>query len=141
MPISTEHAGRTYPPLSYSVTAAKIAEFAAAIGDDNPAYQGPDAIAPPTFGVVLANWDAVFTDSELDVKLAQMIHAEQKFAYDRPLRAGQDVEATVTIENVRIRGSVEIITVATRIATPEGEKVATLTSTLFHTRSPEEVQA
>lgn len=133
MPISTEHAGRTYPPVSYTVTAGKIAEFAAAIGDTNPAYQGGAAIAPPTFAVVLANWDAVLEDPELDVKLTQMLHAEQRFAYARPLRAGDDVTATATIDNVRIRGNVEILTIATRVDSA-GEHIATLTSTLFHNR-------
>jgi hypothetical protein len=39
MPISEAHAGRSYPPTPlYQVTALKIAEFAAALGDANTAY-------------------------------------------------------------------------------------------------------
>ena len=49
MAISEAHAGRRYPPTEpYEVSAAKIAEFAAALGDDNPRYCGPELIAPPT---------------------------------------------------------------------------------------------
>ncbi|HHV21421.1 MAG TPA: MaoC family dehydratase [Propionibacterium sp.] len=134
MPISTEHAGRAYPPLHYRVTAGKIAEFAAALGDDNPAYQGEDAIAPPTFPVVLASWDAVFGDPELELALNRTIHVEQKFAYVRPLRAGDHVTATLRIESVRVRGQVDMVTVATSIDTVDGDHVCTMTSSLFHNR-------
>lgn len=134
MPISTEHAGRSYPPLRYQVTAGKIAEFAAALGDTNPAYSGADAIAPPTFPVVLAGWDAVFGDPDLGLALNRTIHVEQKFAYARPLRAGDEVDATVTIASVRVRGLVDMVTVATEIAIVDGEHLCTMTSNLFHTR-------
>lgn len=134
MPISPEHKGRSYPPLRYQVTAGKIAEFAAALGDPNPAYAGPDAVAPPTFPVVLAGWDAVFGDPELGLDLNRTIHAEQKFAYARPLRAGNEVEATVSITSVRVRGQVDRVVVATDIATVSGDHVCTMTSSLFHTR-------
>ncbi|MDO5681797.1 MAG: MaoC family dehydratase N-terminal domain-containing protein [Propionibacteriaceae bacterium] len=137
MPISTEDAGRTYPPLHYQVTAGKIAEFAAALGDDNPAYQGADAIAPPTFPVVLASWDAVFGDPDLGLSLNRTIHVEQKFTYARPLRAGDDVTATLRIADVRVRGQVDRITVATSIDTVAGEHVCTMTSSLFHSREEE----
>lgn len=156
MPISTEHAGRTYPSQSYTVTAGKIAEFAAALGDENLAYQGADAIAPPTFPVVLANWGAVFGDPDLGLALNRTIHVEQKFAYTRPLRAGDDVTATVTIANVRVRGAVDMVTVETRVdledrvetsvdpaerepAAGEAQDghIVTMTSTLFHTREEE----
>lgn len=134
MPISTEHEGRSYEPLRYRVTEGKIAEFAAALGDSNPAYAGADAIAPPTFPVVMAGWDAVFGDPELGLDLNRTIHAEQKFAYARPLRAGDEVEATVSISSVRVRGQVDRVVVATNIATVGGDHVCTMTSSLFHTR-------
>ena len=55
MPISAEHAGRTYDPApAYRVSRAKIAEFARAIQDENPAYFGDHPIAPPTFAAVIA---------------------------------------------------------------------------------------
>ena len=137
MPISAEHAGRSYPPLRYRVTEGKIAEFAAALGDTNPAYAGADSVAPPTFPVVLAGWDAVFGDPELGLALNRTIHVEQKFAYARPLRAGDEVEATVTISGVRVRGQVDMVTVTTDIRTDDGEDVCIMTSNLFHTREEE----
>ena len=41
MAITEAHAGRRYPPTApYAVSAAKIAEFARALGDDNPRTPG-----------------------------------------------------------------------------------------------------
>ena len=55
--------GRSYPPSAvYEVGRAKIAEFAAAIGADDPVHRDPaaaraaghpDVIAPPTFAIVV----------------------------------------------------------------------------------------
>ena len=66
--IDESHAGRSYPATEpYQVTAVKIAEFAAAIGDDNPAYAGASPIAPPTFAAVIAGraWEALWADEGL----------------------------------------------------------------------------
>ena len=143
MPITDAHVGRTYPATApYAVTAGKIAEFADALGDDNPAYRGPDAVAPPTLAIVvaLASWDGLFADDELDLKLSQLIHADQRFDHERPLRAGDEVVSVLTIDKVRTRADTAIITVSSRIETTAGEHVCTSTSTLLHTW-PEEVAA
>ena len=83
MAISPEHAGRSYPPTAaYEVSAAKIAEFARAIGDDNPAYFADAPIAPPTFVAVIAAaaWEAMFADAELGLALRRIVHGDQRFA-------------------------------------------------------------
>ena len=55
MPITAEHVGRRYPAAPpYVVSRAKIAEFAEAVRDDNPAYRGDHPVAPPTFAAVIA---------------------------------------------------------------------------------------
>jgi acyl dehydratase len=143
MPISDAHVGRTYPATEpYAVTAGKIAEFADALGDDNPAYRGPDAVAPPTFPIVVAfaAWDGLFADPELDIKLSRLIHGDQRFDHVRPLRAGDEVVSQLSIDKVRARGNSAFITVSARIETTAGEHVCTSTSTLLHTW-PEEASA
>lgn len=143
MPITDAHVGRTYPATEpYTVTAGKIAEFADALGDDNPAYRGADAVAPPTFAIVVAlsSWDGLFGDEELDIKLSRLVHADQRFDFARPLRAGDEVVSVLTIDKVRVRGNAAFITVSSRIATTGGERVCTSTSTLLHTW-PEEASA
>lgn len=136
MPITDAHVGRTYPATEpYLVSREKIAEFATALGDDHPAFRGRTPIAPPTFAAVLAAaaWQNLFDDPELEMKLAQTIHADQRFEWARQLRTGDEVTATLTIDKVRARGDSAFITVTVRLATTEGEGVCSAMSTLLHT--------
>lgn len=137
VPISEAHAGRRYPPTPpYEVTAGKIAEFAAALGDDADAYRGEQAVAPPTFAAVLsaAAWQAMFDDPELELALRRVVHGDQRFTYARPLRAGDRVTATLTIDKVRPRGSTELISTSVLVATEAGEAVCTAAATFLHSR-------
>ena len=139
--ISETHVGRSYPPSApYLVSAAKVAEFAAALGDaDNPAYAGPDAVAPPTFAVLLSSaaWQAMFDDPELELSLSSTVHTDQRFSWRRPLRVGDEVTATLNIEKFRARGSSAFITIVVALDAG-GERICDATSTLLHTW-PEEV--
>ena len=77
MAITEAHAGRRYPPNEpYQVSAAKIAEFAAALGDDHPRYRGESPIAPPTFAAIISApaWNQLFGDPELR-RVAGALHA------------------------------------------------------------------
>lgn len=137
MPISTDHAGRTYPPTEpYRVTAEKIAEFAAALGDDNPAYAGEQPIAPPTFAATIAAqaWQALWDDSELELELSHVVHGDQRIDHVRPLRAGDLVTARLRIDSVRIRGAVDMIKSSMMLETTAGEDVCTAAATFLHTR-------
>ncbi|WP_431977916.1 FAS1-like dehydratase domain-containing protein [Propioniciclava coleopterorum] len=123
MPITDAHVGRSYPATQpYRVSREKIAEFAAALGDDNPAYAGDAPQAPPTFAAVLAAqaWGGLFADPELDLQLARTIHADQRFAWTRPLCAGDEVIATLTIDKVRARANTAFITVSVALDTTAG---------------------
>ena len=136
MPISAEHAGRTYAPApAYRVSRAKIAEFARAIQDENPAYFGDRPIAPPTFAAVIAAqaWDSLFGDEELGLALHRTVHADQTFDFHRPLREGDDVVAQLTIERVRNRGNLDMVTILVAL-TVGGEAVCDARSTLMHNR-------
>ncbi|MHA7861058.1 FAS1-like dehydratase domain-containing protein [Tessaracoccus sp. Y36] len=140
MPISAEHVGRRYPAAPpYVVSRAKIAEFASAVRDDNPAYSGEDPIAPPTFAAVIAAqaWAAMFGDEELGLALNRTMHTDQSFAFHRPLRPGDAVVAKLSIEKVRNRGNLEMITVLVDL-TVDGEAVCEARSTLMHTRPRED---
>jgi acyl dehydratase len=129
--------GRTWPATQpYTVSREKIAEFARALADPNPAYQGDQAIAPPTLAAVIANqaWQALFDDPGLDVQLKRVIHADQQFEWTRPIRAGDTLVAAVAVEDLKVRGTTEFITLAVRLSTVEGEAVAVSRSSLIHNR-------
>ncbi|MDR1387557.1 MAG: MaoC family dehydratase N-terminal domain-containing protein, partial [Propionibacteriaceae bacterium] len=135
MPISPDQVGRVFgPTAAYEVSAAKIAEFARALGDPDPAYQGDRAVAPPTFAAVIAAqaWDQLWSDPELGLDLSRVIHADQAFQFFRPLAAGQRVQASLTIESVRQRGPLTHLGLTVELRDQTGRRLARSASTLIH---------
>jgi acyl dehydratase len=142
MAVNRDYVGRTFPVSEpYEVSRVKIAEFADAIGDPNPLFRDrdaaraaghPDVIAPPTFAIVVSMTSSarVIGDPGLGVNYAMIVHGEQRFTYDRPIRAGDVLTATSTIADIRQAGSNVMITTSTDIQTVGGEHVCTARSTL-----------
>lgn len=136
MAISPEHVGRSYPSATpYRVSRAKIDEFRAAIFDDNPAYDSDPAVAPPTFAMVIAAqaWQGVFDDADLGLALRRLVHTDQRLTFTRPLAEGDLVEAVATIDKVRNRGEIDLVTLSVALSV-DGEQVCVATSSLMHTR-------
>jgi hypothetical protein len=137
MAISEAHAGRRYPAIDpYQVSAAKIAEFATALGDDNPRYQGQSPIAPPTFAAVISApaWNQLFSDPELELSLERIVHGDQRFTFFRPFRAGEVVIAKATIDRVRIRAGSELISASVDMSGRDGEQICSAQATFSHAR-------
>ena len=142
MPIDPSYAGRSYPPTEpYEVGVEKIREFADALGDPNPAYRDREAakalghaegIAPPTFPFVLTFKASrkLIEDPDLGIDYSRVVHGEQRFAHARPVRAGDVLTVTVTLESVKSAGGHDMVTSRSDVATVEGEHVATAWSTL-----------
>jgi len=140
--INPAYAGRIFDPSEpYEVSRVKIAEFATAIGDSSPLCRDraaaqaagyPDVVAPPTFAIVITavNSARLIADPDLGVNYAMVVHGEQSFAYDRPLRAGDVVVAQTTIESIRQVRSLTTMATVTEISTVDGEHVCTAHSTL-----------
>jgi acyl dehydratase len=148
MPLDASYAGRSYPPTPpYEVSREKIREFADAIGDPDPAYRDAEAaralghadvVAPPTFAVIVAfrGLDVIVADPDLGLDYSRVVHGDQRFRYLRPLRAGDRVTATATIDAVRSRAGNDVLTVRCELATEAGEPVGTATTTLV-SRAPD----
>ena len=137
MAISEAHIGRRYPPCDpYQVSAAKIVEFATALGDDNPRYRGESPIAPPTFAAVISAlaWEKLFGDPELELSVGRIVHGDQRFTFMRPLHAGDVAIATATIGRVRVRAGSELISATVDIAGSDGEPICTAQATFAHLR-------
>jgi acyl dehydratase len=142
MAINPDFVGKTFPPSApYEVSRVKLAEFADAIGDQNPVYRErsaaqeagfPDVIAPATFPIVIsmASSARVLAEPGLNLNYAMVVHGEQRFEYERPLRAGDVVTAQSTISDIRNVGRNSLMTTTTRITTVDGEHVCTAYSTL-----------
>ncbi|MFL6027064.1 MAG: MaoC family dehydratase N-terminal domain-containing protein [Friedmanniella sp.] len=137
MAISEAHVGRQYPPTPpYEVSAAKVAEFARALGEGHSRHFAADAVAPPTFAAVLTGsaWQSMFDDPELGLALRRVIHGDQRFEFTRLLKVGDRVQATLTIDKVRSRGATDIISASVALRTLAGEPVCTASATFFHGR-------
>ncbi|MFL6140087.1 MAG: MaoC family dehydratase N-terminal domain-containing protein [Frankiaceae bacterium] len=142
MPLDQSFAGRSYPPTqAYEVGREKIREFADAIGDLNPVYRDqaaaralghPDVIAPPTFVIVLSMRAAqqVVFDPALGLDYSRVVHGEQRFVHERPIRAGDRLRVVVTVDSVRSARGNDILTTRGDVSTVEGEHVCTAYSTL-----------
>jgi len=142
MAINPDFLGKTFPPSApHEISRVKLAEFADAIGDQNPLYRDraaaraagfPDVIAPPTFPNVITMTSSARALAEpgLNLNYAMVVHGEQRFEYARPLHAGDVVTAQVTITEIRDVGRNSMMSTTTQISTVEGEHVCTAHSTL-----------
>ncbi len=142
MALDQELVGRSYPPSAvYEVGRVKIAEFAAAIGEDDPVHHDPDAarsagypdvIASPTFAIALTLEAAnvVLTDPQVSLDYSRVVHGEQRFTHHRPIGAGDRLVATTTIEAVRSVAGNDMLTTRVDLATEEGEAVCSAVSML-----------
>jgi acyl dehydratase len=140
--INRSFVGRSYPPSEpYAVTRVKIREFADALGDENPVFRDvaaaralghPDLVAPPTFPIVLTMGVAeqAVRDPDLGVDYSRVVHGQQRFTYDRPLFAGDEVVATMRVAEITALGRNEVLATEVAVATTAGEPVCTAYSTL-----------
>jgi hypothetical protein len=121
------------------VERGKIAEFAAAMQSQNPAYAGPSAIAPPTFLISSALWapEGAAVDHGFDRR--RLLHGEQEFIFHGPPpRAGQTL---VVNEQVVDRyekpgkrgGMMRFAVVVTEYHSEDGTLVAEARKTLIET--------
>jgi acyl dehydratase len=137
MALDQSFVGRSYPPTEpYEVGREKIREFAVAVGDTNPVYTDqeaakalghPDVIAPPTFvfAITFAAAGQVVADPQLGLDYSRVVHGDQKFAYTRPVRAGDRLSVTSTIEAVKTMAGNDILDVRGEVHDEAGEHVVT----------------
>jgi acyl dehydratase len=154
MPLNREFVGRSVTwKEPFEVTRNDIRRFATAIGDTNPAYHDldeakalghTDLVAPPTFLITAgsAGNDAgggFFQDPALGLRFEMVVHGEQRFAFHRPVVAGDVLDGTVTITDIRDAGRNELMTLVTEISC-RGEQVATVSNTVVSrgTAAPKE---
>ncbi|MFF8742749.1 MaoC family dehydratase N-terminal domain-containing protein [Streptomyces californicus] len=137
MALDQSFVGRTYPPTpAYEVGREKIREFAEAVGDANPAYVDAEAaralghadvIAPPTFvfSITYRAAGQVVQDPQLGLDYSRVVHGDQKFSYVRPVRAGDRLTVTSTIESIKSMAGNDVIDIRGAVHDETGELVVT----------------
>jgi acyl dehydratase len=140
MALNQAFEGRSFPVTEpYVVGREKIREFADAIGAPDAVYRDPaaaralghpDVIAPPTFPVVITMpvTRVVADEPGLGLDFSRVVHGDQRFAYERPVCAGDELTCVAHVEKVSSRAGLDSITVRMDLATVAGEPVVTVWS-------------
>lgn len=143
MAVNQELVGRDFPPTApYLVGREKIREFARAVFADAPQHTDVEAaraagfvdvVAPPTFAMVIQDraLQHLLGAPDTGIVLARTIHGEQRFAYTRPIVAGDELTAHMRVTGMRMLGGNAMITSEAEITDAEGAHVVTATSVLL----------
>ncbi|MGA1453441.1 MAG: FAS1-like dehydratase domain-containing protein [Pontimonas sp.] len=129
------------PTEPYRVGREKVREFALAVGATAPIHHDVDAakeagyqdvVAPPTFPIVIQEktLQQLLAHPGAGIDFSRVVHGDQRFQYERPLVAGDDVVATLRVTKIQSLGGHTMVTSQSSIATTSGEPVVVATSTL-----------
>jgi acyl dehydratase len=142
VPVNPELQGRSYPATSpYLVGREKVREFARAVLATSPLHLDPqaaraagyaDVVAPPTFPVVVQEHTLaqLLGDPDAGIDFTRVVHGDQRFTYARPIVAGDELTATLTVTSVKTLGGHSMVTAESAIADATGAHVVTAISTL-----------
>ncbi|GAA4667301.1 FAS1-like dehydratase domain-containing protein [Gordonia humi] len=124
-------------PWEFRIEQGKIREFAAAMQSDNPAYQGPDAIIPPTFLVTAAQWAPAGVRVNVGFERKRLLHGEQQYEFvGRPPHVGDVLTAQEAVveryeKPGKRGGQMRFAVVVTDYRDSEGRLVARATGTFI----------
>jgi hypothetical protein len=126
--------GRSYETAPYQVTEQSVRDYMAAVGD---AREDGELIAPPTYAMVYgfdAYWQ-LWTDQEVALDVAHLVHGEQRFSFQRPVRPGDRIRTRGRLTAITTRGDLELVTFELK-ATDEQDRSVSDGTALFIIRKP-----
>jgi acyl dehydratase len=141
--VNPDLVGRAFAPTApYLVGREKVREFARAVFATDPQHTDPaaaralgyaDVVAPPTFAMVIQDLtlQQLLAEPDAGIALERTIHAEQRFRYTRPIVAGDELVAQLSITGVRAVGAGAMVTSEAEITDAAGAHVVTATSILL----------
>lgn len=142
MSVNPDLEGRSFaatPP--YLVGREKVREFARAVGASNAVHFDSataqvlgyrDVIAPATFAVIIQEQALaqLLADPDAGIDFSRVVHGDQRFSYSRPIVAGDELQASLTVSSIKSLGAHSMVTATCTIVDAAGELVVTATSTL-----------
>ena len=126
--------GRSYETAPFEVTEQSIRDYMAAVGD---VQEDGALVAPPTYAMVYgfdAYWQ-LWTDQEVALDVAHLVHGEQRFTFQRPVRAGDRIRTTGRLTAITTRGDMDLVTFELK-ATDEQDRPVSDGTALFIIRKP-----
>ena len=143
MPVNPDLVGREFPPTSpYLVGREKVREFSRAVFADDPQHTDlaaaqargyADVVAPPTFAIVVQELtlQQLLAEPDSGIVLQNVLHAEQRFTYTRPIVAGDELTGKLSVTGIRTLGGNAMVTSESAITDASGAHVVTATSILL----------
>ena len=140
--MNPELQGRVFAPTEpYLVGREKVREFARAVFATNPINLDVDAaraaghadiVAPPTFAVVVQERTLaqLLAEPDAGIDFTRVVHGDQRFTSSRPIVAGDELTATLTVSSVKTLGAHSMVTAESAITDASGDHVVTAVSTL-----------
>jgi len=142
MSVNTELLDTVFEPTEpYLVGREKVREFASAVFATAPLHHDvdaavaagyPDVVAPPTFPIVIQEktLQQLLSHPGAGIDFSRVVHGDQKFEYERPLVAGDEVIARLRVTKIQSLGGHTMVTSESTVTTTDGEPVVVATSTL-----------
>ncbi len=137
MAMNRELIGRSYAASSYEIKEEAMLKYALATNETNPRLLDPGAdeglIASPVFPVVYHAkvLGKPISDPDLNIDFRRALHGEQDMIFHRPLRVGDIISTTPSIEDIRDKGTGETIAIRLRSVNQSDELVEETLFTLF----------
>jgi acyl dehydratase len=111
MPVNAEAVGKEWTAAPFVVEAERIAQYADAVGEENPVFRDAEAaraagfrdqVAPPMFAVVYSAsaMGPAILDPEVGINLPTMVHGGQEFVWGEAVCAGDRITTTVTCKDI-----------------------------------------
>jgi acyl dehydratase len=140
--VNPELQGRVFAPTApYLVGREKVREFARAVFATSEVNFDPDAaaaagytdiVAPPTFAVVVqeSTLQQLLAEPDAGIDFSRVVHGDQRFTYSRPIVAGDELTATLSVTSIKTLGGNAMVTAESTIVDATGAHVLTAISTL-----------
>lgn len=111
--------GASFGPVPVSTDGTRIAAFAAATGDDPGDW---DESVPPMFAnaALFAVAPALLGDERVAPFTRSLIHSEQSYSWSRDLAVAEHLTVVGTVDGVRERGPLNLVTFVTEGTSPAG---------------------
>lgn len=142
MALDPANIGRSFTSdQTYLVGREKVREFARAVGENSPlchdvsaarAAGFADVVASPTFpiAITLEIVGGFVTDPVVGLDWSRVVHGDQRFAYARPIVAGDELSVTTVIEDIKAIAGNDMITVRSDLVDGSGSAVAQVWTSL-----------
>jgi N-terminal half of MaoC dehydratase len=137
MPIDRRHIGFRLPAFTVPVTAERVRRFAEAIG---LVSEQDRRVAPPTYMKVIEGEgdSSRAIVSALQIDLRHVLHVEQQFEYEAPIRVDDHVtvERTVTDIYAKRDGALEFVVVDSEMHNGDGVSLGRSRQTILVRNEP-----